>query len=353
MMTDLLRKKHSKYHTQIFFVVFGLILSLVFYMIKNYIGLLFISFVFCIVIYPLYRFINQWISKPKWVATPFSVILSLALVIVPTTLFIQSMVAQVIEAIGWIQNSYSQTNWQEWLSGINQTLVKIPLIKAQIDQETIIQTLSGLLVLLRNSLVNSIWMVGNTSIDFVVNFFVMVILVFFILPNISKLKNYLISISPLSVEATLQYFRRSHAMLMDTIKGTFIIGIVQGAIGGAFLAIVGVPAPVFLAFLMMILSILPIVGTAMVTVPLAIYYAATGHWVVGLLIILWQMLVVNSVDNILRPLLVSKDANLHPALMLVAVLTGINTFGFVGLLYGPLIMVILVTTVEVYRNEYR
>lgn len=353
MINDIFKKKHSKYHTPIFFVVFCLILALTFYTIRNYVGLIFISFVFCVLIYPLYRGIYQKITRPKWVATPTAVMLSLVLVIVPSVIFFQSLFTQVVQTIGWIQNSYNQTNWLDWLSHTNGLIGKLPFISTQIDQQFIFQSLTDLLVPLRNLLVNSIWVVGNSSVGFFANFVIMIFLVFFILPNLVKLKNYLLAISPLSADATMQYFKRSHAMLMDTIKGTFIIGIVQGLVGGVFLAVLGVPAPVFLSFLMMILSILPIVGTAMVTVPLAIFYALTGHWVIGLLIFLWQILVVNMVDNILRPLLVSKDANLHPALMLIGVLSGIETFGFVGMLYGPLIMVILMTTLEIYRNEYR
>ena len=353
MLNVFSRKKNSKYHTQIFFIFFALIIILTAYMVKDYVGLIFSSFVFSVIIWPFYRSLKEAIPRPVWIATPIAVISSLFVLVVPMVVFIRSLLNQVVEAISLLQSSYGQTDWQGWIEQNQGFNFQIPLLDIQINQQLIIQSLSDLLIPLRNILVNSIWVVGNSSVIFFINFILVIFLVFFILPNLQKLKNFLISISPLSADATLQYFRRSHAMVMDTIKGTFVIGIVQGLVGGIFLAILGVPTPVFLAFLMMVLSILPIVGTGMVTVPIAIIYILSGHWIIGLLVFVWQMLVVNSVDNILRPLMVSKDANLHPALMLVAVLAGLQTFGFIGLIYGPLIMVILMTSIEVYRNEYR
>jgi len=352
-MMELFGKKHAKYHTQIFFVIFSLILILTFLMVKSYIGLVFISLVYSVIIWPLYENLLKIIKKPNWLATPVAIFFSLLIVVLPSIIFLRTLIAQILEAVDFFQRSYSQQDLTKLITQLSDFLTKIPIFSDQLNQQQLLSTLNDLISPLRDFLLSSIWAVGNTSVGFIVSFLLMVILVFFILPNLKKLRNFLLVISPFSADATLQYLRRSYAMVMDTIKGTFVIGIVQGSVAGIFLAILGVPTPVFLSFLMMILSILPIVGTGFVMVPLAIVYALTGQWWTAILIFAWQMLVVGTVDNILRPLMVSKDANLHPALMMIAVLSGVKTFGFVGLLYGPLIMVILMTTLEVYKNEYR
>lgn len=326
---------------------------LTFFMIRSYIGLIFVSSVYSMIIWPLYQWLLKLINKPAWVATPLAVIISLLIVVLPSIIFVRALFSQVLEAINFIQRSYTQDDFNQLIIQINDAFIKVPFLGGQLDQKWLANALTDLLGPLRDFLVNSIWVVGNTSVSFLINFVLMVIMIFFILPNLKKLRDYLLIISPLSTEATLQYFRRSHAMVMDTIKGTFVIGIVQGSVAGMFLAILGVPTPVFLSFLMMILSILPVVGTSIIMIPLALIYGLMGHWWIAILIFLWQILVVSTVDNILRPLMVSRDANLHPALMMIAVLSGISTFGFVGLLYGPLVMVVLMTTLEVYKNEYR
>ena len=180
MTVDLLRKKHSKYHTPIFFAIFVVVLLLTFFMVKSYIGLIFLSFVYSIVVWPLYQKLLKFIAKPAWIATPLAIIISLLVIVLPSIVFIRILLTQVLEAVSFIQRSYSQEDFYQLATQINDFLTRIPFLNSQLDQQWLTSTLTDLFVPLRNFLVSSLWVIGNSSVDFLINFILLSILNYFI-----------------------------------------------------------------------------------------------------------------------------------------------------------------------------
>ncbi len=138
-----------------------------------------------------------------------------------------------------------------------------------------------------------------------------------------------------------------------TIKGTLVIGVVQGALAGAALAVAGIPSAVFWGTVMAVLSIIPGIGTGLVWVPSAIYLAATGRWLAAVLLVVWCALVVGSVDNVLRPRLVGRDTQMHDLLILFSTLGGLLLFGIVGVIIGPIIAALFVTIWDLYGAVFK
>ena len=115
----------------------------------------------------------------------------------------------------------------------------------------------------------------------------------------------------------------------------------------------GVEYLLSLTLLMMLLSIVPVVGTAFVTVPIGLYMLFTGDFIGAAIVLLGQIIVISNVDNIIRAELVSHDTQLHPALMLISIIGGLQVFGFLGLIYGPVIMILFLTSLEIYTKHYK
>jgi predicted PurR-regulated permease PerM len=101
------------------------------------------------------------------------------------------------------------------------------------------------------------------------------------------------------------------------------------------------------------MALLPVVGTAAVWVPAAIYLLATGHWVQAILLVIWGALIVGSIDNVLRPYLISGRVEMHTLLIFFAVFGGVNVFGFLGLFVGPVIVAVTTTLLAMLREEGR
>jgi len=138
-----------------------------------------------------------------------------------------------------------------------------------------------------------------------------------------------------------------------TIKGTLAIGILQGGLAGMAFAVLGIPSAVFWGAIMAILSVIPSVGSALIWVPAAIFLAATGHLGKGIGLFAFCAVVVGSLDNLLRPMLVGKDTQMHELMILFGTLGGIIMFGVVGMIIGPIIAALFVTLWEIYGIAFQ
>ena len=143
------------------------------------------------------------------------------------------------------------------------------------------------------------------------------------------------------------------AMVKGTVGGQFVIALCQGVAGAASIYVAGFHSGFFIfAIMLTVLSIIPL-GGGIVTIPFGAGMIIFGNVVGGVFVIVWHLVVVTNIDNFLRPILVPKEAKLDPALMLLAVFAGISMFGFWGIVIGPVLMIVVVTTISVYLQEYR
>lgn len=134
-----------------------------------------------------------------------------------------------------------------------------------------------------------------------------------------------------------QLIERIISISRATIKGTLLIGVIQGALGGISLWVVGISGFAFWSVVMMILSVIPGLGAPSVLVGAAIYLATQGDWTSAVGLAAWAILAVGTVDNILRPILVGRDAKLHDVMILISSLGGLGVFGITGLVLGPVL----------------
>jgi predicted PurR-regulated permease PerM len=160
-------------------------------------------------------------------------------------------------------------------------------------------------------------------------------------------------LNPLGEEATDLYLAKMAAMVRGTVRGQFVIALAQGIAGAISIYIAGFHDGFFIfAILLSALSVIPL-GGGIVTIPFGIGLALFGNVVGGVFVIVFHLIVVTNIDNVLRPILVPKEAKLDSALMLLSVFAGITMFGFLGIVIGPVVMIVIVTTISVYLWVYK
>ena len=138
-----------------------------------------------------------------------------------------------------------------------------------------------------------------------------------------------------------------------TLRGTLVIGIVQGTLGGLSFWAAGIDGALFWGTMMVVLSVLPVVGGALVWVPAVIVMGVQGHWQSALGVALFNALIVGSVDNVLRPRLVGRDTEMHDLMILFSTLGGIAAFGPMGFIIGPILAAVFVDLVGDLRDGLR
>ena len=189
--------------------------------------------------------------------------------------------------------------------------------------------------------------IGMNTFDFMVGLGIMLYLLFFLLRDGKALAARIKQVVPLRADQKTALFGRFADVVRATVKGSILVAIAQGALGGLAFWFLGIHAALLWAVLMAFLSLLPAIGAGLVWVPVAIYLLASGAVWQGVSLILYGVLVIGLVDNLLRPFLVGKDTKLPDYIVLISTLGGIQVFGLNGFVIGPLIAAIFMVTWEI------
>lgn len=173
---------------------------------------------------------------------------------------------------------------------------------------------------------------------------------YFLFKEGDRALNMVKNLLPLSEYEKEKIFAKNRDVISSTIYGGVLVGLIQGALGGIAFWFLGLPAPIVWGFVMFLFSFLPSVGSAMIWGPVVVYFLISGAYMKGLMLFLWGTFVIGLVDNLLRPIIVSGKTAMHPLLLFFSILGAVNVFGFIGIIAGPLILSIALSTVELYQE---
>ena len=191
--------------------------------------------------------------------------------------------------------------------------------------------------------------VGTAAIGFISTAILAIFMISGMLRYQKELVNITKNVSPFHGDITQMYLDKAGAMTKAMVKGQLIIAICQGFASAFSLWVVGIDYFWFFLAVLTFLSFIPL-GGGVITLPIGVVLMFTGNVPQGLFIILFHLLVVTNIDNLLRPRLVPKSARLHPALVLLAVFSGVAFFGAAGVIFGPVVMILIVATFEMYAE---
>ena len=168
-----------------------------------------------------------------------------------------------------------------------------------------------------------------------------------------KFTNYVMRLSPLRDKQEKMLLDKFIGISRATLKGSLVIAVVQATLTGIVFLITGTPSVILLSLLTLLFSLIPLLGSFVVWAPVGIITLAYGNIWQGILILAFGAIVVGTVDNLLRPILVGNDAQLHPLLVLFSTLGGIAFFGMAGFFLGPVLIVLLLTLLDIYHIEFK
>lgn len=203
------------------------------------------------------------------------------------------------------------------------------------------------------SLSGNIAQIFSTTLSALFSFILMLLAIYYFLKDGSKWKKEIVALSPLNDEDDQKIINKLTLAVSGVIKGYLLIAIVQGFLMGIGLWIFGVPNAALWGVVAGLASLIPMLGTAVVSTPAIIYLFIAGDMVQAIGLLTWSVILVGLVDNFLNPILISGKTHIHPLLILFSVLGGLSLFGPIGVLVGPLCLALLYVLVSIYRSEYR
>jgi predicted PurR-regulated permease PerM len=333
------------------FLLLVIAVSLAFaWILLPYSGAVLWATVLAIVFAPLYRRLSASMRRKRTLAALATLAIILMIVILPLTLVGGLLIQEGLIVYDRIQSGelnfgrYFQDVFAALPSWVTELLDRFGLTNFGAMQER----LSSGLMKASQFLATQALSIGQNTFDFIVNLFIVLYLLFFLLRDGDGLSRRIRDAIPLRVEQQRDLINKFTTVIRATVKGNIVVAIVQGALGGLIFWLLGVRAPVLWAVLMAFLSLLPAVGAGLVWFPVALYFLVTGAMWQGIVLIAYGVLVIGLVDNVLRPILVGKDTKMPDYVVLIATLGGMAIFGLNGFVIGPVIAAMFMAAWDIF-----
>ncbi len=337
----------NKSQATFFYVIVGIVAALVVAIFWTYLIPLILAGVFAIVAQPIQRAMHK-VFRRKTVSALATLLIIFVVVLGPLvtlSVFVFNEVSGVYNAFvigdgtltaaeyaGRVQSALDRVLPDDWVPEAYLSDVQDYFDRGYIWLKDNVQSIFS----------NALILAGNL--------FIFILGLFFFLRDGDKFKQIIIKLSPLQNEHDERIMRRIGAAVNSVVLGTLLVALAQGLLAGIGFMIFGLPSPVLWASVAAIASLIPSVGTALVMVPAALFVGVVSGWWWGLGLLAWGILIVGSIDNILRPLVIERGVNIHPFLILLSVFGGLSLFGFSGFIIGPIVLSLMFALTDIYRD---
>lgn len=332
-----------------------LIITLLFaaYFLRDYFTLIIISIIIAFLFYPVYRWLEHKLRGKSGLASSLTIVIAILTVAIPLAVILAITIAQAAAIVSDISKLASNINLSrsgadELIAYVNRAIDTTPFgSHVNLTTNAVIAFVESR----ASQVANFVLTILKGTVTGVGSFITNVIISFFVLSAIFQHKDRIIDtlkkLNPFGDRVADLYLSRAGTMTTAMIRGQFVIAVMQGVLGATFLSIAGMDYFVFFALILTVLSMIPL-GGGILTIPIGIGMILVGNIWQGVFVLLTHFLVITNIDNFIRPKLVPASARLNPALTILGVFAGISMFGFIGIVLGPVVMILIVTTIEVY-----
>jgi predicted PurR-regulated permease PerM len=336
-----------------FFGMIAILAVLALVLVWQFISAILLAAALVIILKPVYNWLlnKRWINGSASRATAATMLIFILIIAIPAVMIVGgaiSQAAQLFRGLDIEGLDFSLREMNLWLEKTIQTIVEG---NVHLDEFKFAENLSQAIAWASNWLITILISLGQSLPRLFTNTLVVLVILYVFLPRYKNPdKQEILEIVPFPAEITQLFFDKIDLMIKAMFKGTFLIAIAQGLAMGLVFGLVGVPYIMFLTILSMLLALVPLIGISLVAWPVGIILILSGNVFRGVFVIAAFLVIVAQVDTFLRPRLVPKGAQLNPALVILSVLGGLGVLGIVGALYGPVVMILLVTSIDVYSK---
>ncbi len=338
-----------------FLLLAVVLVSLLFlWMIRAFLVALLVAALAAALLGPIHRWLAARLGGRQTLASAITVLLTLLLLIVPATGLLGMVVGQAVEVTQrvtpWVEEQIANPD------EVTQRLRQLPFAdrveELLPERERVLEGIGNAISATSSVLVNSVAAAGRMTATFFLQLFIMLYALFFFLSSGARIMDRIRYYMPLDEDDEDELIGRFVSVTRATLKGSLMIGAIQGLLTGLAFWAAGIQGAAFWGTVVIVLSVIPGVGAPLIWIPAAIWLFATGQTAAGIGLTIWCGAVVGSIDNVLRPRLVGNDAKLSDLMILLSTLGGIALFGAVGFVLGPIVAAVFVTIWEVYGRAF-
>lgn len=343
----------DKLETRFFLGLLLFVSALFLWLLTPFFAAVFWALAITIVFYPLYAKLHK--KMPQWpnMAAALTLLLCVIIVVIPVIITVNSAISQAVDIYQKFQQEDIDLQQQ-----VNDLSANIPLIHSWLDQQQL--DVNQLRERVMDSateggkfLARGTWTLGQSIFSLFIYTGIMLYVMFFLLRDGSRIIDGLIKALPLGDDKEQLLFKKFAEVTRATIKGNLVIAIIQGALGGLIFWVFDIPAALLWGVVMVILSLIPIIGSGLIWGPAAIYMILTGDIWKGISLIIFGVAVIGLVDNFLRPILVGRDTQMPDYIVLLSTLGGLALFGTLGFVAGPIIAALFITVWGIFMRDFQ
>ncbi|MBU2026039.1 MAG: AI-2E family transporter [Proteobacteria bacterium] len=334
-----------------FFIIIGLVTVLFLYLLKPFFFPIFWAAVIAGIFRPLYRRINGRLNRPGLSTAILFLIIVLIIflpaLIIGTLVFRESL--QLYETL-----KPDAQNIDRNFRHIIDALADNPFVDLfSINRAFLVEKTVEVVRAITNYIFVHLKELTQNTIGLIVKMAIMLYTLFFFIRDGEKFLRMAMRLSNLGMGRESFLYERFIVTARSTLKVTLIIGGIQGILGGLVFIATNVEGALIWGLLMILTAIIPVLGCSIIWAPAGVLMLLTGHIWEGVLILAVGVLVISTVDNLLRPILIGKDVEMHPLLIFLSMLGGIVLFGFSGFVIGPIITSLFLSILQMYEEFYR
>jgi predicted PurR-regulated permease PerM len=331
-------------------IVLAIALYVCWLMLQPFFNVLLWAAVLAVVFYPMHRRILERTGRPTFAAA-VSTLLVIVFILLPVTFITVAVVRELSGAAARVQEGMANfsVSSMPWIGWLMDRLSGYIHIDRQSAQQFIVDRLQSWGAVLASS---TLMLVGG-AVGAIVQMVLVVFTLFYLFRDGERIRHAGYELLPIERVQAHDIAMRTRDVIGATVNGVLVIAAIQGTLGTIIFAILGLPSPLLWGVVMFFLSMIPMAGAFLVWVPAAIYLAVTGHYIKALVLAAWGMTVIGSIDNFLSPRLVGQRAKLHELLVFFSVLGGLEVFGVLGLVLGPVVVAITLALIEMVRQAHR
>ncbi|OZG71854.1 AI-2E family transporter [Hahella sp. CCB-MM4] len=321
-------------------------------MIMPFFSAIFWAAVLVILFSPLHRFLTSKLNQGPSVSALISLVASLLIVVIPVSLIVAMLGVELADLYQGIKSGDIPV--QVWVDKLKSAIPVVQELaeRFDIDLANINKQLSSAALAASKVFASQAVSVGQEYVNFLINFVLMLYLTFFFLRDGDSLIQLMIRALPLGDDRERHLLGKFAEVSRAVVKGNLVVATVQGALGGIIFGILGLPGAVLWGVVMVILSLLPAVGSALVWGPAAAFLLISGQYVSGIILVLFGIFVIGLVDNVLRPILVGRDTKMPDFMVLLSTLGGIGLFGLNGFVIGPILAALFLAFWQIFMDEF-
>jgi predicted PurR-regulated permease PerM len=329
-----------------------------FLLVEPYINSIVMAFIISLLMFPIHDWLEKRLPNHHNITSLLSCIVLTFIVVVPL-LFVFAAIVQQGSTFSqnvyqWVTNGGIQAIFEHPWVVKGLSLVNTYLPFDTIEPQEVAQKVAQFATSFGSNLVGISAKILGDATSFLMDFFLMLFVLFFLLRDHDKIISAMRHILPLSRSQEDKLLDEIEQVSKSAVMGSFLTAIAQGVAGGLGMWLAGFPG-LFWGTMMGFASFIPVVGTALIWIPAAIYLYVTGDTTWAIFLTVWSVAIVGSIDNLLRPLLMqgSGNAGMSTLMIFFSLLGGLHLFGLIGLIYGPLIFAITMVLFNIYEEEFQ